>query len=124
MDKMDDLKVELKAMERIAKILHDLPNSESVIRVAAWIQEVTQTEHFEAKEEAPTFAVIEKQLESLPHSELSHLRGVINWLIGGLEPVANATKMGNPPPVEGKMPAREMLPSGRSPVPPQTPPEM
>ena len=44
MDKIDDLKAELKAMERIAKILHDLPSADSVVRVATWIQEVTRTD--------------------------------------------------------------------------------
>jgi len=44
MDKMDDLKVELKAMERIAKIMHELPSSDSLIRVLEWMKQVARTD--------------------------------------------------------------------------------
>ena len=125
MDKIDDLKVELKAMERIAKVLHDLPNTDSVIRVSTWIQEVVQTEHFPSKEDAPTFAVIEKMMESLPHSELNHLRHVIANLIGeDPRPAVEQTHLpkGGDPVVLPSV-SSAMLPSGRSPAPPIPPTE-
>lgn len=95
MDKIESLRAELKAMERIAKILHELPNADAVIRVAEWVQEVTQTERYPEKTESsdpdekdvPLYVVIEKQLESMPVSELTHLRAVIDNQIGGSEEV-------------------------------------
>lgn len=80
---MDSLKAELKAMEKIAKILHDLPSTDSVVRVSEWLREVVRTEYFPAKAgDEPVYATIEKQLESLPPSELEHIANQIGQLIG------------------------------------------
>lgn len=47
MERMDDLRSELKAMEKIAKILHELPSPDSLIRVSNWLQKVTLPDTFE-----------------------------------------------------------------------------
>jgi hypothetical protein len=43
MDKIDDLRVELKSMEKISKILHDLPNEASLARVSIWLSDVLRS---------------------------------------------------------------------------------
>ena len=57
MDKFDDLRAELKAMERIAKILHDLPSADSVVRVAEWIEKVTRTDFYTSDPDEPVKVV-------------------------------------------------------------------
>jgi hypothetical protein len=76
MDKLDDLKAELKAMERLAKLLHELPTEDSVVRVAAWLNEVMRTDMFKPSD-AGAVATVEKLLEGLSKSELVHIQSLI-----------------------------------------------
>lgn len=77
MDKLDDLKAELKAMERLAKLLHELPTEDSVVRVAAWLNEVMRTDMFKPSAPQNATATIEGLLGNLSRSELVHIQSLI-----------------------------------------------
>jgi len=64
-------------MERLAKILHELPTEDSVVRVAAWLNEVMRTDMFKPSDAVPTVATVEKLLEGLSASELVHIQSLI-----------------------------------------------
>jgi hypothetical protein len=102
MDKLDDLKAELKAMERLAKLLHELPTEDSVVRVAAWLNEVMRTDMFKPHDAVPAVATIEGLLGNLSSSELVHIQSLISHMppfagnhdAGEIDSIAASTRIG------------------------------
>ena len=72
MDKIDDLRTELKAMEKIAKILHELPSPEALLRVADWIQEVARPERWSKAKASATRTETTDVTGQIPSPEKSN----------------------------------------------------